>query len=79
MAIATVVLAIAALAAFNVNMNMNSKSGNLSDMALANMEALAEGELNWGVGKWIVTVYTPTRWNCSSGGGVCCPSVDSGC
>jgi hypothetical protein len=37
-----VVLAIAAVAAFNVN--MNTQKGELSDLSLANVEALAQGE-----------------------------------
>jgi hypothetical protein len=39
-------LAIAAIAMFNVN--LNSKSNKLSDLALANVEALADGESNSG-------------------------------
>ena len=37
------ILAIAAIAAFNVNLNMNQKN-KLSLLALVNVEALAEGE-----------------------------------
>ncbi|MDR3235287.1 MAG: NVEALA domain-containing protein [Prevotellaceae bacterium] len=40
--IAASVVAIGAIAAFNVS--MNSQSGNLSDLALANVEALSGGE-----------------------------------
>ena len=39
------VLAIAAVAAFNVNLNTNQKS-DMSLLALANVEALADGEIN---------------------------------
>lgn len=27
-------------------------------------------------GRWIVTIYSPTHWVCTNGGGVCCPSID---
>ena len=40
-------LAIAAVAAFNVNFNMN-ENNKLSSLALANIEALASGEQNTG-------------------------------
>jgi hypothetical protein len=39
------VLAIAAVAAWNVS--MNSQKNGLSDISLANLEALAWGEVNW--------------------------------
>jgi hypothetical protein len=70
--IGIVVLAIAALAAFNVN--MNSKSNNLSDMALANVEALADvevlanGESNGG--------ENPTCGPCGVGATGCTLSQD---
>jgi len=38
------ILAIATMAAFNVN--MNTQNENLSDLNLANVEALAQGEYN---------------------------------
>jgi len=50
-------LAIAATAAFNVNFNMN-KSDKLSSIALANIEALADGEIKSGD-----PCYNNTRYN----------------
>jgi heme A synthase len=42
------VLAIAALAAFNLNLN-NSTTGKLSDVSLANVELLAQAEVLGGL------------------------------
>lgn len=27
-------------------------------------------------GRWIVTIYSAEHWNCTQGGGVCCPGWD---
>lgn len=45
----------------------------MSDLALANVEALANEEI--GNGKWVVTVYSPTSWRCDPNGGASCPGT----
>jgi len=55
-----VILAIAAMAAFNVN--MNTQNENLSDLSLANVEALAQSE-------------DLTQRPCPTKGGTCFVSV----
>ena len=69
----TFVAAIAMIGAINV-FNAN-KTETLSNIALANVEALAETE-ELKEGNWIVTVFTTSNWRCSPKGGVCCPMVD---
>jgi hypothetical protein len=64
------VLAIAAVAV--VNVNLGSKSSDLSTISLANVEALAI-EIG-SPGNWTVTILGAHSWRCDSGGGVCCPS-----
>ncbi|GAB6008824.1 NVEALA domain-containing protein [Dysgonomonas reticulitermitis] len=54
------ILAIAALAAFNVNMNLVQES-NMSPLALANVEALAQ-ESGGGV-IWNCSTYTSETYN----------------
>lgn len=66
------VLAIAAIVAFNIN--ANSKIDGLSDISLANAEALAKGEI--GPGAWIITFYSTEHWECRPGGGWCCLEWD---
>lgn len=39
-----------------------------------NVEALTQTESSYG--RWVVTVYTPSHWECKPNGGVCCPGVD---
>jgi hypothetical protein len=52
------VLAIAAVAAFNMNLNLAQES-NMSPLALANVEALAQNENSGGNGShWNCTTYT---------------------
>jgi hypothetical protein len=64
------IVAIAAVAAFNVN--MNTQNENLSDLSLANVEALAQSEsLPYPV--YIVTAYSPFLWKCAGGGSMYCP------
>lgn len=48
-------LALLATAGFGVNKSMNGNA-DLNDLALANVEALAQSEI--GDGRWIVTVYS---------------------
>ncbi|MDR1582935.1 MAG: NVEALA domain-containing protein [Prevotellaceae bacterium] len=70
--VAAVVIAVLA----GVNVNMNSQSENLlSDLALANVEALAI-ELG-SSGNWTVTILGTHSWRCTSGGSVCCPDFYS--
>lgn len=45
----------------------------LSDLALANVEALADEEI--GNGSWVVTVYSPSHWDCNPNGGASCPGT----
>lgn len=49
------------------------KSNTLSDVALANVEALADEEI--GPGNWIVTLYSLSHWKCDPGGNVSCPGT----
>ena len=51
-------LALLATAGFGVNKSMNGNA-DLNDLALANVEALAQSEI--GDGRWIVTVYSPSH------------------
>ena len=73
------VAAIAMVSAINV---FNAqKAEMLSDVALANVEALAELEgdkpgSGSSIGRWIVTIYNPMHWKCDQGGGMCCPDYD---
>ncbi len=46
------------------------------DLLSENIEALTQNESGSIEGRWIVTVYSPTRWTCLPNGGVCCPDVD---
>lgn len=45
----------------------------MSDLAMANVEALADNEI--GNGKWVVTVYSPNHWKCDPNGGASCPGI----
>jgi hypothetical protein len=65
-------LALLATAGFGVQKSMKSDAG-LSDLALSNVEALADNEI--GNGRWIVTVYSPSHWKCDPNGGASCPGT----
>ena len=67
------IVAVAIFAGYNVYQSNNETEG-MSDTMLANVEALAGIEGNKG--RWIVTIYSPTIWNCKDGGGMCCPDID---
>ena len=54
-----------------INVFNAQKSNTLSDVALANVEALADEEI--GPGNWIVTLYSLSHWKCDPGGNVSCP------
>jgi hypothetical protein len=62
-------LSIAAIAVFNLG--LVSKSGDLSDVSLANVEALAI-ECSTS-GTWTVEILGPHSWRCTTGGNLCCP------
>ena len=63
------VFVLAAIAAWNVN--ISTQNSGLSDVSLANVEALAV-EIN-NTGDWEVTIHSPKSWTCKRGGGSCCP------
>jgi len=65
-------LALLATAGFGVQKSMKSDAG-LSDLALSNVEALADNEI--GNGRWIVTVYSRSHWKCDPNGGASCPGT----
>ncbi len=73
------VLAIAAIAAFNVN--MNTQSSNLSDISLANVEALAQYEIGSGYLSLTLDCYNwqgvviGSHTSCYSGGSSSCTST----
>ncbi|MDL2241948.1 NVEALA domain-containing protein [Bacteroidales bacterium OttesenSCG-928-L03] len=69
------VIALAVVAAFNVN--LNSGNNELSLLCLANVEALAV-ETN-SPGEWTVTVSSPISWKCDRGGNSCCPMLSGAC
>ena len=57
---------------YGVNRSME-KEADLPEMALKNVEALADNEI--GNGRWIVTVYSPSHWRCDPDGGASCPGT----
>jgi hypothetical protein len=64
-------LAIALGTALNVGVS-SKKDKLMSDLSLANVEALAI-EIS-SSGKWVVTILAAHSWRCDAGGKVCCPS-----
>ena len=65
-------LAVMVATGYGVNRSMQ-KDTDLSEMALKNVEALADNEI--GNGRWIVTVYSPSHWRCDPDGGASCPGT----
>jgi hypothetical protein len=64
-------LSIAAIAVFNLG--LVSKSSGMSDVSMANIEALA-----WEAsssGHWTVTSVGVIDWKCKDGGSKCCPNI----
>lgn len=68
------VLMVAAVAAWNVNLKLNSRSSNLSGISLANVEALAGDEDDnnnssptWQEGEKTITTTTSPGWTWSAG------------
>lgn len=55
----------AIVVASGVNIYNSQKENGMSDIALANVEALAEGEVNW-------CSNNCKEWRGSSGGGIAC-------
>jgi hypothetical protein len=55
--------------------NLNSQGSDLSDVSLANVEALAGCEVSgWTGGNyWHITIYTSCSWTCTQGGVLQCP------
>ena len=51
---------------------MNTQDDNLSNLNLANVEALAQWE-SFPYPVYIVTIYSPYYWTCYAGGAVHCP------
>ena len=70
--IAVIVIAVAMV----INVNFSVKDNDLSDISLANVEALARVEMN-NSGDWVVTVLGPHSWQCDKGGKICCPNFYS--
>jgi len=67
--------AVSAAVAFSGS--IKSEGSCLSDIALANVEALAKNE---GFGDiWIVTYYSQDHWQCDPGSKWCCPHPSGGC
>ena len=66
-------VAIAAVAAVNVNFNNESEDA-LSALSLANVEALAQGEGGFGR-VWVITWLSPSSHRCDRGGSRCCPDL----
>jgi hypothetical protein len=60
-----IVLVIAALAAWNVNVNLHSRSSNLSGISLANVDALAYGEDDNNTGGNNPTICYKIKSSCS--------------
>ena len=51
----------------------SQKETAMSDLAVANVEALAREEIGNGI--WIVTVYSTSHWRCDPNGGASCPGT----
>lgn len=48
-------------------------NAQIPNLHWANVEALADEEI--GNGTWVVTVYSPTHWDCTPNGGASCPGT----
>jgi hypothetical protein len=68
------VFATVAVAVGNVNVNSQN---DLSEVSLANIEALAVEASSSG--DFTVTIYNPNHWSCNRGGGSCCPPLSGSC
>lgn len=68
---AAFVVAVAAVIGYNVY--ENQQADTMSDLMLANVEALADEEITSGI--WVVTVYSPSHWDCTPNGGASCPGT----
>jgi len=65
-------LALLTTAGFGSQKSMRS-GVNLSDLALSNVKALADNEIDNG--RWIVTIYSSNHWRCDPNGGASCPGT----
>lgn len=65
------VAAFALMAGYSVYTSQQEKT--MSNLALANLEALADEEI--GNGTWIVTIYSTSHWKCDPNGGASCPGT----
>ena len=70
--IAAAVVAVMGVSAY-VGVSTGSAKESMNQLALSNVEALSDTEI--GVGRWIVIVYSPSRWRCDSNGGASCPGT----
>lgn len=52
--------------------NLTGSSQKNDNILTSNIEALSEDEVVIG---WIVTIYTPSHWDCNPGGGMSCPGT----
>jgi hypothetical protein len=56
------------------NISRSTSEATLSDVALANVEALASGESILDYRIYEVYVYSSTHWTCNVGGTSACPA-----
>lgn len=69
--IATLVSVLIALSVYGYQDNQRCDKIGSNIIELSEVEALGNAEISYGV--WIVTVYSPTYWECHPGGGASCP------
>ncbi|MDR2911668.1 MAG: NVEALA domain-containing protein [Bacteroidales bacterium] len=67
------VAAVAISATIAFNMSLNANSNNLSDLSLANVEALASDEL-LDIKMWSVYAESSVHWRCDPNGNSACPA-----
>jgi hypothetical protein len=65
------VIAIAAVAVWNVSVNLNSQKNELSDISLANIEALGQ-EVGFDPGVYYIVNVTANSHSCYKGGPFSC-------
>ena len=68
------IFAFAVMVATGYEVNWNEqKDADFPEIALKNVEALADNEI--GNGRWIVTVYSPSHWKYDPNGGASFPGT----
>jgi hypothetical protein len=67
------IAAVAISATIAFNMSLNANSNNLSDLSLANVEALASDEL-LDIQMWKIRWVSDVRWICNPDGNSACPA-----